>query len=116
MKNKLTELIDDSFAKQYEKRGLLTAHHTAEDLIANGMTIQRWIPANEPPKEEWQKYTDGKDQDVYPLLAVVIHKQGGRYVTKLFYTGENFVDVDLVNYTHMVTHWMPLPEPPKEEA
>lgn len=39
MKNKLTELLNDSFAKQYEKRGLLTAHHTAEDLIANGVTI-----------------------------------------------------------------------------
>ena len=43
MKNELIELLNDSFEKQYEKRGLLTAHHTAEDLIANGVTVHRWI-------------------------------------------------------------------------
>ena len=60
MKNKLIELLNDSFAKQYEKRGLLTAHHTAEDLIANGVTIGKdnnvptgWIPVEERlPKPE----------------------------------------------------------------
>lgn len=47
MRNELINLINDSFAKQYEKRGLLTAHHTAEDLISNGVTIQKWIPVEE---------------------------------------------------------------------
>lgn len=39
MREKLIELLDKSFQKQYEKRGLLTAPHTAADLIANGVTI-----------------------------------------------------------------------------
>ena len=39
VKEKLIELLYNSFAKQYEKRGLLTAPHTASDLIANGVTV-----------------------------------------------------------------------------
>lgn len=38
-REKLVELLNSSFEKQYEKRGLLTAPHTADDLIANGVTV-----------------------------------------------------------------------------
>lgn len=37
---KLVEFLNNSFAEQYEKRGLLTAPHTATDLIANGVTVK----------------------------------------------------------------------------
>jgi len=39
-KENLVELLNNSFAEQYEKRGLLTAPHTATDLIAHGVTVQ----------------------------------------------------------------------------
>lgn len=38
-KDRLIEKIEKSFAEQYEKRGLLTAPHTADDLLANGVFI-----------------------------------------------------------------------------
>ena len=37
--NKLIEILDKSFAEQHEKRGLLTAQHTADDLLANGVIV-----------------------------------------------------------------------------
>ena len=40
VRKKLVELLNNSFAEQYEKRGLLTAPHTATDLIAHGVTVQ----------------------------------------------------------------------------
>ena len=40
MKETLIRCLDNSFQKQYEKRGLLTAPHTADDLIAHGVTVQ----------------------------------------------------------------------------
>lgn len=54
----LTQLIEASFEEQYNKRGLLTASHTAEHLLANGVTVRnrgRWIihpsgKAEIPPK------------------------------------------------------------------
>ncbi len=36
---KLIEMLDASFAEQYERRGLLTAPHTADALIAKGVLI-----------------------------------------------------------------------------
>ena len=44
IREKLVEFLNNSFVEQYEKRGLLTAQHTATDLIANGVTVQEWIP------------------------------------------------------------------------
>ena len=46
VRGKLIEILENSFEKQYEKRCLLTAPHTAEDLIANGVTVQEcgeWV-------------------------------------------------------------------------
>ena len=40
VREKLVELLNNSFAEQYEKRGLLTAQHTATDLIAQGVMVQ----------------------------------------------------------------------------
>lgn len=35
-RERLIELLDKTFAEQYEKRGFLTAPHTADYLLANG--------------------------------------------------------------------------------
>ena len=46
MKDKLIELLTKTFDEQYEKRMLITPQHTAEFLIANGVTIEK------PPNRE----------------------------------------------------------------
>ena len=58
-RKKLIELLKDSFEEQYSKRGLLTAPHTADLLIANGVTIatdnnvgSKWIPVTERLPQE----------------------------------------------------------------
>ena len=38
-KNTLIDILNKSFAEQYEKRGLLTAPHTADHLLANGVIV-----------------------------------------------------------------------------
>ena len=70
----------------------------ADRLIAHGVTVQKWIPVTERlPK---------------PLTQV------------LSYSGHELFDVNMVDggvwdseyYSeYSVTHWMPLPEPPKGE-
>lgn len=39
MKDKLIEILNETFAEQYEKRRLLTAPHTADHLLANGVIV-----------------------------------------------------------------------------
>lgn len=80
------------------------AESIADFLISKGVTVQEWISAKEPPKE-WK--------DAY-----------GTLINYLVYMPEYGVDVG--NYMQpantwlcmglpgKVTHWMPMPKPPKE--
>lgn len=76
----------------------------ADYLIANGVTVQRWIPVTERLPEREGRY----------LCVKRIGKSGAVYVTMMNGDGYGFSMEHI--YTDDVTHWMPLPEPPKEEA
>ena len=39
MRDRLVELLNNTFDEQYSKRGLLTAPHTADALLANGVIV-----------------------------------------------------------------------------
>lgn len=74
----------------------------ADHLIANGVTVQKWIPVSERYPNHGDVvliYTKGKDIQVFQWDNEYDGWVGDRY-----------------NYsTKYVTHWMPLPEPPKGE-
>lgn len=75
----------------------------ADYLLHNGVTIQKWIPVTErlPENEGWYMvYTKNKGDHARKINKAQYyhhswHGNGGRW--------DN------------VTHWMPLPEPPKED-
>lgn len=77
----------------------------ADHLLANGVTVQKWIPAT-----EWLPEKEGD-------YLVTTNK--GKVAESHF-----FPERDIAPWKHMdavfcypgVTHWMPLPEPPKEET
>ena len=85
----------------------------ADHLIANGVTVQEWIPASEPPKKITNK-------------VIVLCKNGyrgfghyedykGKQTWYNLESGKPFTDWDLEDCeSYEVTHWMPLPKPPKE--
>jgi hypothetical protein len=99
MREKLIELLTEYFGVDPAYYGI-EARHLADHLIANGVTIQKWIPVTERLP----------DTDIRVLVWV----------------GENdchfpTIDTDRVHGTRWVrwdgyiTHWMPLPEAPKED-
>lgn len=76
----------------------------ADYLIAHGVTVQQWIPVSERLPEE----------DGYYLCYVrSCLFQDRRYLNILKCDKYGFSDGAI--YTDNVTHWMPPPEPPKEE-
>ena len=80
-----------------------TVRSSAAYLIGK-MEADRWIPASEPPKE----YRD----ECMELIPFLVCERGTEYPFRAFYDGKVWGD----GWSKIpVTHWMPLPESPKEE-
>ena len=91
----------------------------ADWLIANGVTldnqVSKWISVKERLPDLELSEAKADDFDLYACLATIKNKRArnGRYVGKAWYDGERFIDCDCLDITYDVTHWMPLPQPPK---
>ena len=119
----LSEIIDGGFKWHnylYESGEQLNNDDIASYLIANGVTVQEWISVEDRlPSDE---------QDV----LVIAHGWDGRLVyvgshkrveaQKSWLTGitNKSSEWSLWGWSYlkepMVTHWMPLPEPPEENV
>ena len=103
VRERLVELLFSSLCRHIDKSCKL-AENIADDLIANGVTVQEWISAKERlPKEKVNYIVRYKhaycDNDDYWAIGMC------------FYDGEKFQ----FDPAYKVTHWMPLPQPPKGE-
>ena len=103
----------------------------ADYLIANGVTVAtdnnvgdkltptepKWIPVTERFPDLELVDVETYDMDLFPCLVCLnrLDPQKKKVVTKAWYDGDGFMDCDCIKITPLVTHWMPLPEPPKED-
>ena len=110
VREKLVELIES--ARYW---GSNTSEEIAENLIENGVMVQEWISVTERlPDKEFQEHRNiYKDEDL-EVLAII---KGAKMATALLYNEEGeFYSPDYNGATYYaVTHWMPLPNPPKGE-
>ena len=100
VREKLVELIES--ARYW---GSNTSAEIAENLLENGVTVQEWISVNENPK--WKGC----------YIVVVNHWVDGKPVAReAYWNGCDWLSCDKkLELTPRVTHWMPLPQPPKGE-
>ena len=102
---KLIEILENSFEKQYEKRCLLTAPHTVEDLIAHGVTVHEWISVDDRLPE-----VGGY------VVCIAKRNPFSRFMPMVARIEKNgWVNPITEQYISEVTHWMPIPQPPKGE-
>lgn len=91
-REKLIELLKKNLFDDYDFEDL------AEELIANGVTVQRWVPVTERLPE--------------PLEYVLVYVSNRDYVEIAYMTiYKEWVGVEIKS---QVTHWMQLPTPPKD--
>ena len=99
VREKLVELLESGGVRDFPFNAAL-----ADYLIANGVTVQEWIPVDDRlPEEKVDCIVHYKhaycDNDDYWAIGIC------------FYDGEKFQ----FDPAYKVTHWMPLPQPPKGE-
>lgn len=75
----------------------------ADHLISNGVTVQEWISVEDRLPEE-------KVNCIVHYRHAYCDNDGYWAIGFCCYDGEKF----LFDPAYKVTHWMPLPEPPKE--
>lgn len=95
--------------------------YIAESLISNGVTVQKWIPVTEWFPEDIY----GKDREKIVVLVRTKSGNVSQCARMAYYENakvSTFTDVKWVKNRQFywskgkkVTHWMPLPEPPKGE-
>lgn len=98
-----------------------TAGNIADFLIANGVTVQQWIPVNDPPKETGQYLVNIHQEDSERGEEVDFVLDAWYQVNGLLFVPDT-VGWTLLNEWYdlsaqmrpYITHWMPRPEPPKE--
>ena len=89
----------------------------SDHLIANGVTMQEWIPVKERLPEEdknIKKHIEGKS---FGFLTVLTYNGVVKQTNRFFCNVPQFGLPQTNGWewaSKAVTHWMPMPEPPKE--
>ena len=99
VREKLVELIES--ARYW---GSNTSEEIADHLINNGVTVQEWISVDDRLPED--------DSDVLAYLRIV---EGSRICQANYANGMWFDWIFNTPVTESITHWMPMPQPPKGE-
>ena len=102
MREKLIELLD-AITEYYRFDAWENSDKIADHLIANGVTIQKWIPVGERLPENFVS-----------VLGYMTDAGEFPPVRECYTVGNAFYFPALCD-RHPVSHWMPLPEPPKGE-
>ena len=108
VREKLVELIKDGIRKSLRAKGDDRLDYSFEDiadhLISNGVTVQEWISVKDRLPEE-------KVDCIVHYKHAYCDNDGYWAIGFCFYDGEKFQ----FGPAYKVTHWMPLPHPPKGE-
>ena len=101
IREKLVELLREGIVFHY----FSTCEEQADYLIANGVTVQEWIPVSERLPEKGEG------------TVLVCGSRGGIYTAYLERSGKypKWHKLNSKNHYCEPTHWMPLPEAPKGE-
>lgn len=128
-RDKLVELIvwvEDQLFRAYQyTTDQFRIEKTADHLIANGVTVPRWIPVTERLPEEHESIfvkfwlTDLWIPGMYittsdTVIALILCEDGIKRVNTMRTTDGKW-NLKGIYGAKEVTHWMPLPEPPKED-
>ena len=117
VREKLVELLQNAKAAMKSENlscDIARNMFVVDFMMANGVTVQEWISVDD-------RLPDNKEHDW--VLAQVVEDNGYMHIPKVMeyrqskndWFEETYGWLSEHNGAFTVTHWMPLPEPPKGE-
>ena len=122
VREKLVELLGNIYLPMMDGHNTIGEYNIphkfkekiADHLISNGVTVQEWISVKD-------RLPDNKEHDW--VLAQVVEDNGYMHIPRVMeyrqlkndWFEETYGWLSKHNGVFTVTHWMPLPEPPKGE-
>ena len=102
-----------------------TMAQLADYLINSGLTVQEWIPVTARLPDEHEplfarykgtdKWLNGMFMTTSDLVIVCVECENGERIVQTAITKEGVWKIKDSFHQYRVTHWMPLPHPPKGE-
>ena len=111
----LWQLVNKAFQNSIEKFGDIFAKDVTRELLANGVTVQKWIPVAEGLPKTIPCNAGTEYSEAVNVLT------SGRKVLTAIWNGSEFIadaafwDAEGEEVTHWTPVLLPLPEPPKGE-
>ena len=97
VREKLVELLDNAIIDSDDNYGFPNTNQVADHLISNGVTVREWVSVDDRLPDK-------------PMKCLVYTKRGDCGGYEITYYNQGFY----LQYSN-VTHWMPMPQPPKGE-
>ena len=98
----LTEYGNGALVGKNFQRGFIGK--IADHLIENGVTVQKWIPVRE-------RFPSEKEYCIVHYVHTYCDNDDYWAIGTSFFNGNQFQ----IGSAYKVTHWMPMPQPPKGE-
>ena len=121
VRKKLVELFYDNNVRCDQKIECLADN--VMNIIANGVTMQEWIPVTERLPDEHEslfarykgtdKWRNGMFMTISDPVIVCAEYENGERIVRTANTKEGVWKIKDSFYPCRVTHWMPFPHPPK---
>ena len=120
VREKLVELLADAGMGKTERNFL------ADKLIANGVTVQEWSSVKDRLPDEHEslfarykgtdKWRNAMFTTISDRVIVCAEYENGKRIVKTANTVDGVWKVKDIFCPCKVTHWMPLPQPPKGDV
>ena len=88
----------------------------ANDFIAHGITVQDWVPVKDGLPERPPDRVDEQGRSWFtPNIDCIVYDGKSVFAANYCFQNKCFWYADTLHPLKNITHWMPMPHPPKGE-
>ena len=114
VREKLIDLILD--AKRTEPETGRFTEYLADYLVSNGITVQDWVPVKDGLPERPPDRVDEQGRSWFtPNIDCIVYDGKSVFAANYCFQNKCFWCADTLHPLKNITHWMPMPHPPKGE-